>query len=104
LKDEKSPVLRFFVVIQYNRFSKLSKNFFRFFTNFWELHPFEDDASHKSLQEKVNDFEAQLIRQALEESQWNQSQAARLLGTAEYTIRYKMEKLGIAKPAQKRRN
>ncbi len=63
---------------------------------------FEDDASRKSLQEKVNDFEAQLIRQALEESQWNQSQAARLLGTAEYTIRYKMEKLGIVKPAQKR--
>ncbi len=65
---------------------------------------FEDDAERKSLQEKVNEFEAQLIRQALEESQWNQSQAARLLGTAEYTIRYKMEKLGIAKPEQKRRN
>ena len=65
---------------------------------------FEDDIARKSLQQKVNDFEAQLIRQALEESQWNQSQAARLLGTAEYTIRYKMEKLGIAKPAPKRRS
>ena len=64
---------------------------------------FEDDTARQSLQEKVNEFEAQLIRQALEESQWNQSQAARLLGTAEYTIRYKMEKLGIAKPGQKRR-
>ncbi len=58
----------------------------------------EEPAARKSLQESVNDLEEKLIRQALSESGWNQSQAARALHISEYTIRYKIEKLGIVKP------
>ncbi len=58
----------------------------------------EEPAPAPSLTERVNALEAQLIRQALAEHDWNQSQAARSLQISEYTIRYKMEKLGIVKP------
>lgn len=58
----------------------------------------EEPVARKSLQESVNELEEQLIRQALAESGWNQSQAARALNISEYTMRYKIEKLGIIKP------
>ncbi|MFQ5629510.1 MAG: sigma 54-interacting transcriptional regulator, partial [bacterium] len=51
----------------------------------------------KSLQESLEDYEVQLIRQALIAHSWNQSQAARALKISERTIRYKMEKLGIVR-------
>ncbi len=61
-----------------------------------------DDLRHypqlnKSLTESLADYEEKLIRQALIESNWNQSRAARALGISEQTIRYKMQKLGISK-------
>jgi transcriptional regulator with GAF, ATPase, and Fis domain len=52
----------------------------------------------KSLQGSLAEYEAQLIRQALTGNDWNQRKAARALQISEGTIRYKIEKLGIAKP------
>jgi transcriptional regulator with GAF, ATPase, and Fis domain len=49
----------------------------------------------KALPDQVADFEEQIIRQALENNDWNQSRAARELHISEQTIRYKMNKLGI---------
>jgi len=42
-------------------------------------------------------YEARLIRQALEANDWNQSQAARQLRIPVQTVHYKMNKLGIVK-------
>jgi len=53
-----------------------------------------------SLAENVADYESSLIRKALLDNNWNQSQAARALEISEKTIRYKMEKLGIVNPSQ----
>ncbi len=54
--------------------------------------------NHLPLHQSLAEFEADLIRQVLVESDWNQSRAARALGISEGTIRYKMEKFGIGKP------
>lgn len=51
----------------------------------------------QSLQENMEAYEAGLIRQALEETNWNQRKAARLLKISERNLRYKMVKLGIEK-------
>jgi len=51
----------------------------------------------KSLNENLAEYEETLIRQALENHDWNQSRAARTLGISEQTIRYKMQKLDIQK-------
>jgi len=51
------------------------------------------------LLEMVAEYETQIIRQTLQECNWNQSKAARILGVSEQTIRYKINKLGIAKPS-----
>jgi transcriptional regulator with GAF, ATPase, and Fis domain len=53
----------------------------------------------KSLNESLAECEAQLIQQALQEHHWNQSQAARALKISEPNLRYRMNKLGITKPA-----
>jgi transcriptional regulator with GAF, ATPase, and Fis domain len=53
----------------------------------------------KSLEESLAEHEEQLIRRALIEHDWNQSQAARVLKIPVPTLRYKMNKLGIVKPA-----
>ncbi len=50
-----------------------------------------------SLQESVDEFEEKIIRQALEENNWNQSKAARTLQISEGTIRLKMKRYGIIK-------
>lgn len=47
------------------------------------------------LQEKVNRLEKQCILDALKNSGGNQSEAARVLGINERTLRYKMKKLGV---------
>jgi Nif-specific regulatory protein len=60
---------------------------------------YETPPVQKSLQDSLADFEEQLIRKALTEHDWNQSKAARALQISEGTMRYKMEKLGIVKPA-----
>jgi len=53
----------------------------------------------QSLHESLTEHEEQLIRQALVENDWNQSQAARALKISEPNLRYRMNKLGITKPA-----
>jgi transcriptional regulator with GAF, ATPase, and Fis domain len=50
------------------------------------------------LKNKVQEYEANLIRQMLIDCNWNQSEAARRLDTSEKSIRYKMEKFHISKP------
>jgi DNA-binding NtrC family response regulator len=52
---------------------------------------------HKSLPERVAEYETQIIRQALEANDWSQSQAARQLRIPVQTLHYKMKKLGIEK-------
>ncbi|HQU71338.1 MAG TPA: sigma-54-dependent Fis family transcriptional regulator [Calditrichia bacterium] len=51
----------------------------------------------KPLNEILEETERDLIRQALQANNWNQSQAARALRISERAIRYKIEKLGIQK-------
>ena len=46
---------------------------------------------------KISDFESRMIYDALNESNWNQSEAARKLGIPEQTLRYKMKKYNISK-------
>jgi len=53
----------------------------------------------KSLGDSMADYEEQLIRKVLESCNWNQSSAARALRLSEHTMRYKMKKLGIDRPA-----
>jgi two-component system NtrC family response regulator len=48
-----------------------------------------------SLQEAMEDLERRMIREALEQAQSNQSQAARLLGLSERMLRYKLKKYGF---------
>jgi transcriptional regulator with GAF, ATPase, and Fis domain len=52
----------------------------------------------KTLKQSIETYEKEIILQALNENNWNQSRAARILGISERTIRYKMEKLSIEKP------
>ncbi len=59
------------------------------------------DINAQKLNERLAEVEEEMIRQALIENDWNQSQAARALGISEYTMRYKMSKLGIRKLNQK---
>ncbi|MGA9295322.1 MAG: helix-turn-helix domain-containing protein [Ignavibacteriaceae bacterium] len=54
--------------------------------------------ANQSLNENLEAIEAKLIKQALIENNWNQSQAARTLKIAGHTMRYKMKKLGITNP------
>ena len=49
----------------------------------------------KPLNESMAEFEEQLIRQALEKFNWNQSKTARALKIWEQAMWYKIEKLGI---------
>ncbi|MCI0693469.1 sigma-54-dependent Fis family transcriptional regulator [candidate division KSB1 bacterium] len=57
----------------------------------------EEADPHKSLPERVAEYEARIIRQALEANGWSQSQAARQLRIPVQTLHYKMKKLGIEK-------
>jgi transcriptional regulator with GAF, ATPase, and Fis domain len=50
------------------------------------------------LKNKVQEYEADLIKKTLIDCNWNQSEAARRLDTSEKNIRYKIEKLNIQKP------
>lgn len=59
---------------------------------------YDDQHVTKSLSESVDEFEGQLIREALVEHNWNQARAARALKIPAQTIGHKMRKLGIEKP------
>ena len=48
-----------------------------------------------SLKHRLEDFEAEIIRNTLNECDWNQSKAARLLKLSESNIRFKINQLGI---------
>lgn len=60
----------------------------------WGKHPKHTG----SLVEQMQRHESRLLMQTLEQCKWNQSQAAKMLGISEPTIRYKMKKCGIKKP------
>lgn len=51
-----------------------------------------------SLTEKLQSYEEQVIRKALEECNWNRSRAAKLLKISESNMRFRMAKLNITKP------
>jgi transcriptional regulator with GAF, ATPase, and Fis domain len=53
---------------------------------------------YKPLDKSIEEYERELIRQVLADSNWNQSKAARILKISERAMRYRMEKLGITKP------
>ncbi|MGH7494777.1 MAG: sigma 54-interacting transcriptional regulator [bacterium] len=66
---------------------------------FKKLKPVLDEPyATKSLEESLAEYEERLLRKALIEHDWNQSQAARALKIPVPTIRYKMSRLGIVKP------
>ena len=50
----------------------------------------------KSLAEAVDEFERDIIQEALEQSSFNQTRAAERLGTTRRILKYRMDKLGIA--------
>ncbi len=52
----------------------------------------------QALEDLLDAYEEQIIRETLDNFDWNQSEAARALSVSEGTIRYKMERLGIVKP------
>lgn len=66
-----------------------------------ELKKFKKDTRQiqisKSLSESLIDYEVQIIRTALNNCNWNQSKAARVLNISEHDMRYKMKKLKIKK-------
>ena len=59
---------------------------------------FQNDPITKSLIESITDYEEQLISKTLNDCNWNQSKAARILNISEHSIRYKMMKFKIKKP------
>lgn len=54
-----------------------------------------DRLEKESLQEKLADYEKNLITSALQENEWNQSAAARQLKISVQVLRYKIDKLAI---------
>ncbi|MFQ5651583.1 MAG: sigma 54-interacting transcriptional regulator [bacterium] len=65
--------------------------------NRFALHQ-EAQLVNKSLEERLQVCEEMILRQALIESKWNQSAAARALRISEQILRYKMKKLGVSRP------
>jgi DNA-binding NtrC family response regulator len=52
----------------------------------------------KSLGDAVDEFEREIIVEALGQTDFNQTRAAELLGTTRRILKYRMDKLGIAAP------
>jgi two-component system response regulator AtoC len=52
----------------------------------------------KSLGAAVDDFEREIIIEALAQTDFNQTRAAELLGTTRRILKYRMDKLGIQAP------
>jgi two-component system response regulator PilR (NtrC family) len=55
----------------------------------------ESDHKSQKLDEKMEQVERQAILQALEETRWNRTAAAKKLGMSLRSLRYRLEKLGI---------
>jgi DNA-binding NtrC family response regulator len=62
------------------------------------LHVPQVPASGISFRNVVDDFEANLILQALEQTQWNKNRAAQLLGLNRTTLLEKIKKKGLDRP------
>ena len=64
-----------------------------------EAAPTSGDAPKDSgqLQDYLDDVERERILKALEETRWNKTQAAKLLGISFRALRYRLEKLGVDK-------
>ena len=52
-------------------------------------------AGRKSLGEAVDEFEREIIAEALQQMEFNQTRAAEMLGTTRRILKYRMDKLGI---------
>jgi DNA-binding NtrC family response regulator len=52
----------------------------------------------KSLGDAVDEFEREIIIEALGQTDFNQTRAAEMLGTTRRILKYRMDKLGIAGP------
>ena len=52
----------------------------------------------KSLGSAVDDFEREIIIEALAQTDFNQTRAAEMLGTTRRILKYRMDKLGIGGP------
>jgi transcriptional regulator with GAF, ATPase, and Fis domain len=52
-------------------------------------------SGHKSLSDAVDEFERDLIGEALTRTHYNQTRAAGVLGTTRRILKYRMDKLGI---------
>lgn len=57
----------------------------------------EDRAEFISYDDMVRNYERTILRRALTQHDWNLSAAARSLGLAESSLRYKLKKLGVSK-------
>jgi two-component system, NtrC family, response regulator AtoC len=55
-------------------------------------------AGRKSLGDAVDEFERDIIFEALHQTDFNQTRAADMLGTTRRILKYRMDKLGIAEP------
>jgi DNA-binding NtrC family response regulator len=56
-------------------------------------------AGQIGLEEAAGRFEQELIREALERCEWNQTRAAEILGITRRVLKLKMDRYGIAEPA-----
>jgi transcriptional regulator with GAF, ATPase, and Fis domain len=52
-------------------------------------------SGHKSLSDAVDEFERDIIGEALNRTHYNQTRAATILGTTRRILKYRMDKLGI---------
>ena len=52
-------------------------------------------APERTLQHSLESLELQMIKDAMEKTAFNQSQAAKLLGLNERMLRYKLKKYGL---------
>ncbi|MGH7893476.1 MAG: sigma-54-dependent transcriptional regulator [Candidatus Binatia bacterium] len=55
-------------------------------------------AGRKSLGSAVDEFEREIIAEALQQTEFNQTRAAEMLGTTRRILKYRMDKLGIDAP------
>ncbi|MFN8543430.1 MAG: sigma-54 dependent transcriptional regulator [Candidatus Binatia bacterium] len=55
-------------------------------------------SGRRSLGNAVDDFERELIQEALHQTEFNQTRAAEMLGTTRRILKYRMDKLGIEAP------
>jgi DNA-binding NtrC family response regulator len=58
-------------------------------------------AGRKSLGDAVDEFEREIIAEALHQMEFNQTRAAEMLGTTRRILKYRMDKLGIDAPSER---